>query len=391
MRIVVGFLCALVVLIGADIQSKITQSQKRLTLTTKKIQGVNLRLSKLARQIRQYQSELKAIDTKLQNLNILLKKASKEYQEKLRAYEKTKNSIETLSQKENTLRQQLILLIAKVFSKSLLLTSINAPTEEDIFKEEILKALQKYEHSRLQRVSKEYTDTVTTLQQKKKRLIALEKEIDTLLKNKATLKRLKIVKSQKMQKLLKDKQKYNKELQKLIEQRQALSKTLAKLNILKEQKIAKKSKKVHVKSYGEKSYGRLKTLRYRGAKTIAPLEHFVVMKKYGVYKDPIYNIEIPNENVELRPIKANAKVRNIFNGRVILAKWTPHLKNVVIVQATNGLYLIYANLDKIAPYIKKGRRIKKGYTIGRVNNKLIFEITKNNAHINPLDVIRLPH
>ena len=391
MRIFVVLLCTLAVLAGADIERKITQSQKRLTLTTKKIQGVNLRLSKLARQIRQYQSELKAIDTKLQNLNILLKKASKEYQEKLRAYEKTKNSIETLSQKENTLRQQLILLIAKVFSKSLLLTSINTPTEEDIFKEEILKALQKYEHSRLQRVSKEYTDTVTTLQQKKKRLIVLEKEIDTLLKNKATLKRLKIVKSQKMKKLLQDKQKYNKELQKLIEQRQALSKTLAKLNILKEQKIAKKSKKVHVKSYGEKSYGRLKTLRYRGAKTIAPLEHFVVMKKYGVYKDPIYNIEIPNENVELRPIKANAKVRNIFNGRVILAKWTPHLKNVVIVKATNGLYLIYANLDKIAPYIKKGRRIKKGYTIGRVNNKLIFEITKNNAHINPLDVIRIAH
>ena len=391
MRIFVILLYALAMLAGADIERKITQSQKRLTLTTKKIQGVNLRLSKLARQIRHYQSELKTIDTKLQNLNALLKKTSKEYQEKLRAYEETKNSVETLSEKENTLKQRLLLLISKVFSKSLLLTSINAPSEDDVFKEEILKALQKYEHSRLQRVSKEYTDTVTTLQQKKKRLTLLEKEIDTLLKNRATLKRLKIVKSQKMQKLLKDKQKYNKELQKLIEQRQALSKTLAKLNILKEQKLAKKSKNIHVKSYGQKSYGKLKTIRYRGRKTIAPLDRFVVIKKYGIYKDPIYNIEIPNENVELRPLKPNAKVRNIFNGRVILAKWTPHLKNVVIVQATNGLYLIYANLDKIAPYIKKGRRIKKGYTIGRVNNKLIFEITKNNAHINPLDVIRISH
>jgi murein DD-endopeptidase MepM/ murein hydrolase activator NlpD len=61
---------------------------------------------------------------------------------------------------------------------------------------------------------------------------------------------------------------------------------------------------------------------------------------------------------------------------------------VVIVKHDNNLYTIYANMDRLSPFIKKGKRIKKGYIIGRVNNKLIFEVTKNSAHIDPLDLIQ---
>ena len=65
------------------------------------------------------------------------------------------------------------------------------------------------------------------------------------------------------------------------------------------------------------------------------------------------------------------------------------LENVVIVQHQNGLHTIYSHLDEIAPTLKVGKWIKKGYVIGRVNNNLTFQATKNSSHINPKDLFRI--
>ncbi|HFU74440.1 MAG TPA: M23 family metallopeptidase, partial [Helicobacteraceae bacterium] len=109
--------------------------------------------------------------------------------------------------------------------------------------------------------------------------------------------------------------------------------------------------------------------------------------KYGTYTDPIYNIKIFNESVSLKSTTPNAKVKNVLNGKVILATSNPILENIVIVEHANGLHTIYAHLDKIAPTIKKGKRIKKGSIIGRVNSELMFEVTQKNYHINPMQLI----
>ena len=63
------------------------------------------------------------------------------------------------------------------------------------------------------------------------------------------------------------------------------------------------------------------------------------------------------------------------------------LNNIVIVEHDNGMHTIYAHLDKIAPTVKKGKRLKRGSIIGRVNNELMFEVTQKNFHINPLQLI----
>ena len=60
------------------------------------------------------------------------------------------------------------------------------------------------------------------------------------------------------------------------------------------------------------------------------------------------------------------------------------LKNIVIIEHSDGLHTIYANLSKISPNIRKGKKIKKGYTIGRVKEELIFEVTQKSYHINPI-------
>ncbi|BCD67973.1 membrane-bound metallopeptidase [Nitratiruptor sp. YY09-18] len=377
-------------LLASSIDTKIKVSKKELQRTNKRLQGVNLQLAKLAGDIERTKKELVRIQTKLKTLQTLISEAQAQYKVQIKEYEDLKSGVVNLTKKQQKLKEELLLMISRSFSKSLLLGSIKNTTQEDIIKEEILKAIQKSEDEKLKKVSHEYFSTKELLEQKKQKLKSLEQQIATYIKNKKQLQLLRKKNQAALTKLKKLQSHYDKEKEQLLRQRETLAKTLKQLQILKETaRSSRASAKMKVKNYGQKSYGKLKTVRYRGPKTIPPLEKFVIIKKYGMYRDPIYNIEIPNENIELKPLVPNAKVRNVLNGKVILAKWTPHLRNVVVVKHSNNLYTIYAYIDKLSPYIKKGRRIKKGYVIGRVNTKLIFEVTKNSAHINPLDLIRV--
>ncbi|MBU1994982.1 M23 family metallopeptidase, partial [bacterium] len=127
---------------------------------------------------------------------------------------------------------------------------------------------------------------------------------------------------------------------------------------------------------------------YYGIKTIAPLDYYDITKDYGTYTDPIYGIKIFNESISLKPKQSNSKVKTVFNGKVIYADKTSVLDNIVIVEHADGLHTIYANLSQIAPDIKAGVKIKKGYTIGRVSDELIFEVTQKSYHINPIGLFQ---
>ena len=145
--------------------------------------------------------------------------------------------------------------------------------------------------------------------------------------------------------------------------------------------------KMTVRQIGS-SYQSSRVRKYKGEKTIAPLDKFVVKRKFGTYIDPIYKMKIFNASVILKSKVKNAKVKNVLNGKVVYAKKTAVLDHVVIVENSRGIHTIYAHLNKIAPTIKVGKKIKKGYVIGRVNDELSFEVTQKSYHINPLELIR---
>jgi septal ring factor EnvC (AmiA/AmiB activator) len=137
------------------------------------------------------------------------------------------------------------------------------------------------------------------------------------------------------------------------------------------------------------SYHKSKVYAYHGGKTISPLSNARVVKRFGSYVDPVYKIHIFNTSVTLKSKINNAKVKNVLNGKVVFAGHTSMLGQVVVVSHSGKMHTVYAGLSKIAPSISKGRRIKKGYVIGKVSRKLIFEATKNTKHINPMSLIRL--
>ena len=113
------------------------------------------------------------------------------------------------------------------------------------------------------------------------------------------------------------------------------------------------------------------------------------MKKFGTYVDPIYKIKILNESITLQSLFENAKVQNILNGKVVFAGKSSMLGKVVVVAHSKKIHTVYAGLSKIAPTRRVGAKIQKGYIVGKVNEKLIFQATKDSKHINPLRLITI--
>ncbi|HIQ47930.1 MAG TPA: peptidase M24 [Sulfurovum sp.] len=168
----------------------------------------------------------------------------------------------------------------------------------------------------------------------------------------------------------------------------------ARLASVKAEKEKKKVYKASAKASAKvrqvnSSYTKSKTYAYKGSKTISPLPGSKLIKKYGTYVDPIYKIKIFNESVTLKSPSSNAKVHNILNGKVVFAGKSSMLGKVVVVAHSGKMHTVYAGLSKIAPTIHVGTKIKKGYVVGKVASKLMFQATKNSKHINPLKLIRI--
>ncbi len=202
-------------------------------------------------------------------------------------------------------------------------------------------------------------------------------------------------------KLEKEKNEYKKSLDKILNQQRSLQNTLASLNIIKREELKPKKAppSLVLKKPGSKpvpedvkqavaQYSPSSVAAYSGERTIAPLDGYVVTKRFGPYTDPIYGIKIFNDSVSLRPSEADAKVKSVLNGKVILAKPTAMLENVIIIEHDNGLHTIYAHLNIIAPTVEVGKRLKQGSIIGRVGKELMFQVTQRNAHIDPMQMIR---
>lgn len=151
-------------------------------------------------------------------------------------------------------------------------------------------------------------------------------------------------------------------------------------------KVYKESEKVRQVN---SSYRPPKTYKYRGGKTISPLSGAKLVKKFGTYVDPIYKIKIFNESITLQSPVSNSKVQNILNGKVVFAGQSSMLGKVVVVAHSQKIHTVYAGLSKIAPTIRVGSKIQKGYVVGKVNQKLIFQATKDSKHINPLELISI--
>lgn len=119
----------------------------------------------------------------------------------------------------------------------------------------------------------------------------------------------------------------------------------------------------------------------------APLDDYTVTKKFGAYLDPIYKIELFNESITMKSSSKNVKVHSALQGQVVYAKKDAGvLGSVVILKHSGDLHTIYSQLSQIAPTISVGKVIPQGYVVGRIEDTLVFQATKNNSYLNPAEL-----
>lgn len=386
----------------SDIDQQIKQTTKQISSFDKEYSSLHKKMAQVAKKILRQKKTILKQQKAIQNLMNELSRKEAGYEANKSELEGLQKQQEALHAKQEKIEKELIDSIARTVSLSLLIDDERTVSADSLITEEILKELNIQTQNKITSLQQDFDQNAEHIKNLEQRTRSLERSIADI-----DDKRKELLTSQKankraLKKLTRNKASYKHSLKKLMQQKNQLKETLANLNIIKEDKAQKakrekreKEKKRRIasknlpsiKNVGS-SYQSVRTKRYRGKKTIAPLDAYTLVKKYGPYTDPIYNIKIYNESVSLRPRQNDAKVKTVLNGKVILAQNTPLLDNVVIIEHSNGIHTIYAHLDKIAPTVKKGKRVRKGAVIGRVNSELMFEVTQNNYHIDPMQLIR---
>ncbi|HEC1793007.1 TPA: peptidoglycan DD-metalloendopeptidase family protein [Campylobacter lari] len=374
--------------------NEIAQKQKDIKENERIVKQLSKKLEDLASEILDNEKNLKKIASEISTLTSKTSKLEGSVKTQIKALEQLNAQNKDLLQNKNKIEGKIIDLIAKDFAYDLAIPKNYIESEDSIIALELVGVLDKIFKEEFYQISKDYEDVSKKIEEKQRQITTINNNLKVYKDQIDELKNLRKKQEQEIAKQKTDKEIYTRKLSNLQAQQQELRKTLNKLKIIKEKEEKKLAQKKddqkpnsNIKQVGS-SYQTSSVKRYSGPKTIAPLESYTVKQKFGNYIDPIYNIKIYNENVVLKSDSANAAVRNVLDGKVVFAKATPTLKQVVIVENKDGIHTIYAHLDKIAPGVKVGRNIKKGYIIGRVESDLTFEVTQKNFHINPLEMIK---
>lgn len=393
-----------------EIDAKLAANKSRLDRLKKEKQSLSNKVDNLGNEINKSQARMRRLQVKIDALSQNIDANKEKSAHNAELLERSRMKLVELNEKKEKIRSALISLIAQNIGMSYILEAKTMQSRDDIVLEQIFKIVNNKSKGALDTLSEAEVATSSKIEALKSSIKTLSSIImtqkdrqDELLK--ATRAQAKLVAN------LKDKIRvYNARLRANDRARSNVDNILEKLNILRRDSATKKEREDSIARREElakrkennilddsaalnvrqvaSSYRQIATLRYHGPKTIAPLKHYKLVQRYGDYFDPVYKMKIFNEAVLLAPRRENAMVRNILAGRVVYAKYTPILKNIVVIENANGLHTIYAQMDKIAPTIKVGANIKKGYIIGRVSTHLSFEVTKKDKHIDPMDLIR---
>ncbi len=405
-----------------EIVQKINQNKN--TLENKKLQEkqINAKLQELGNAINRQKEENKLLQKTIKENEQSIAKNKKEYDSKTTLIKKLSNNQDSLFQTRKQIELEMIDLIIKDISFTILLNDFQPESIQDFITEEAFKSLSAATKRHLSTLSNKQSEVIANLHLLKTEIEQLKEFLDIENQKRTHLKALQNEQEILLANYQKEMKKYNNELQKIVKERDEVQGILVNLNILKSQEEEKRKKRVELAKTKESqtiasskpikdsssktsqttqqpktkddfdvrqvasSYHNIGTTKYKGTKTIAPLENFTIEKHFGPYFDPVYKMKVFNESVTLTP-KGDDKVKSVLDGKVVFAKDTPILKRVVIIEHKNNMHTIYAQLDKIAPTIKPGSTVKKGYTIGRVDNALKFEVTLKDKHIDPLELI----
>ena len=386
---------------GANINHQIKSSNQKLNIIKKDKNKTSAKLSEVVNSIKKANKDKANFDIKIDRLarekkqNKVLYKKSKV---KLNRYNKLYRDTDREIKKR---RLEFLSLLSNQFGVVFAMEQLDKNSQKSVIYREIYKY---YKAENIKEIE-DLKSQISKWKNKKWEIVKKRKNIQHTMRSienkKKEYREAKINKTKLLKKLAIDEAIYRKKLERIIDKQSSLRTTLANLNILHKKNVAnaraeelRRKKRIRSKNRNHKtntklSYYKNNVTKYRGSKTISPINNARVIKRFGTYTDPIYKIKIFNDSITLKAPRRGSIVKSVLDGKVVYSGKSSMLGNVVVVSHKNKVHTIYAGLANIISSVRVGKYIKKGSTIGSVTSKLIFQATKNSKHINPMRLIRL--
>jgi len=389
-------------LLGSSVDRKINQKQKELKSKKIEYRKMDRKLSKIAKNILSAKKEQKGLDKKIAMLELNIKNSEDRYKKLKKDDKALARDLKKVNVEISSKQDKFVALVAKNFSMELALEELKQPTKESVMMQEVYEVYAKKNSFEISRLKKDISSL-----DKKRSSFNIQKNIIQEAINQYKSEQLeyqdkKDKKKEIISTLARDKAIYKKRFNRIKSSRRNLERKLAKLKIIKREKqdaihareLERKNRKALAKAVKENREVRVveshKVAKYRGGKTISPLKGARLIKRFGSYIDPIYKFKIFNKSITLKAPYSGSKVRSVLKGKVVFSENSGGmLGKVVIIEHANGIHTIYAKLSRLAPGIHVGKQLARGSIIGKVDKSLMFEVTKENKHMNPLKLIRL--
>lgn len=398
MRFCIVFLCFFSILF-ANIDSDIASNKDKISKNKDQEKAINKKLDELGKAINLKNEELAQITQKIKQLENDISQHQSKFSIQENTLKVSQNKQNNLKAKQDKLESQLISLIAQGIAFH---NIINKQAEPDsangVIESYIYMLLYENAKKNISKLSAEKNILDNEIHKLNNSITQIQTSIKTQTTKKENLQIAKENQKVILEKMRSDLKIYDEKLKDILKERKDLDAILSKLNIVKAQK---EQQSQQVFSENQKKQGSIKapkqlgtsyrdvpTTKYKGTKTFPPLDSYKIEKPFGPYFDPVYKFKIFNAAIMFNPTSTNAKVKNVVDGKIVYAKSAPGLKKVIIIEHKDAIHTIYAYLDKIESSIKVGQSVKKGEIIGRVDERLSFEITQKDKYINPNEFIK---
>jgi murein DD-endopeptidase MepM/ murein hydrolase activator NlpD len=430
------FLSTNILFSATNIDKKIQQNKQILNTSTKIEETTSLKIKELADKIESQNSNIISLEKDIKQINADIDEHQKLLEDAKNKLDELKSKSTELIKEKTTNEEEIVNTIIEEFSISIALKLASENSLQELIDSEIYTLLSQHSKDKVLKLNNNYNTLSTNTKSNQKDIDKISSYIENRQKTKEKLTNLKQKHSSSLINLEDQHKSYQEELSKVAKQQESLKNLLSELNILKEEENKKveddrreklqqllaqkksetktireevkeeeqeqeiqtaevrnqkyaKNLNLDVRKIGSSTDG-VKIVKYKGITTIAPLKSFKVVKNFGTYYDPVYKIKLFNESIVLKSDEPKAKVVSVLNGKVVYAKKNAGmLENVVIIEHEGGLHTIYSHLDEISPTLVVGKWIKQGYVVGRVDDSLMFQATKDASHIDPKDLFKI--
>ncbi|MDR0746784.1 MAG: peptidoglycan DD-metalloendopeptidase family protein [Helicobacteraceae bacterium] len=386
----------------SEIEGEIASAQKNIAKKQSDQGALQSKIDKLSKEIVGITAELKQLDKQIEankkEIAGLLKIVGAQRSEREQLTEERGK----LLAKKDHIDKQLANLLVRHAAQSIVLDGSDTSSEEDIVKETMFFIMKERVRNESVILKTAYSSVSKDIEAAELKIAAMLKNLDDLTANQEVQKELYKKQTRLLANLDKQKSSYLSQLETLIVHQNHERQLLADLNIVRQKTVDQMKQAqldnrvwegadtLSVKHYGS-SFQSAGNSRYNGQKVKAPLDSvpISIIKEFGPYTDPIYNIKIHNDSVTLRPNDRDALVRSVLPGKVVFADNLKLLGKVVIIEHRDNIHTIYRNLESISPNIRIDRSLKERESVGRITTELVFEVTKDGLPINPLQLIIL--